>query len=470
MSTDGDSTLSNTIDKLVPVTSDGNPIIWTDDNDAHIEGLLHEVGKFYRRTGRFQYFFKHHAAALPNGKLAVEDLQSAYIMSEKIKDDYSFEKPCPPTAQRVATYDAATKTIGSPFYGKKAIPTNLTEIPAELKDTTVLSEHAVELEDSKLLTSLTHVFGHSISSDELIDEADGSGYKLLTALRKRAANANTKDKALVAAQYARVIRDGVPSGTELTFKTLKDYIKEYKAIKRNVPPTSRQSDAAEVDMIDLIAVKDPSVREIYDIKRTATPPTNLDSAVGLLSSILRGRARCEEIDEVNTATASPAKSLGLVANRIAPNQDKALQQLLSTIGTSDGRLSALMSTLQAVADPAKTKAGEDKDKKPPVNVPRGADGKPTAWVEGMALCRCGVGGGKHLFKDCPKSKEKAAKKARKEALAAAPPIPGLLPSDAMAAISALLSQIVVNGGAVAGTGVESKSDSAYFSTPPIPRR
>ncbi|KOO52820.1 hypothetical protein Ctob_016757, partial [Chrysochromulina tobinii] len=173
-------------------------------------------------------------------------------------------------------------------------------------------------------------------------------------------------------------------------------------------------------MIDLIAVKDPSVREIYDIKRTATPPTNLDSAVGLLSSILRGRARCEEIDEVNSATASPAKSLGLFANRFAPNQDKALQQLLSTISTSDGRLSALMSTLQAVADPAKTKAGEDKDKKPP-----------------------------HLFKDCPKSKEKAAKKAKKEALAAAPPIPGLLPSDAMAAISALLSQIVVNGGAVA---------------------
>jgi hypothetical protein len=42
MSTDGDSTLSNTIDKLVPVTSDGIPIIWTDDNDAHIEGASEE--------------------------------------------------------------------------------------------------------------------------------------------------------------------------------------------------------------------------------------------------------------------------------------------------------------------------------------------------------------------------------------------------------------------------------------------
>ncbi|KOO53629.1 hypothetical protein Ctob_016592, partial [Chrysochromulina tobinii] len=361
---DDDSTLSDTIiDKLAPTTADGTPLVWSSDNEAHLDGLLFEVGKFYKRKGLFQAFFKNHAAVLSNGKLAVDALESAYIMSEKIKDSYSFEKPCPPTAQRVANYDAATLTVGSPLHGKKAVPKNLTEIPAELKATTVLSEHAVEAEDSRLLTSLTHTFGKSISSDELIDAADGSGYKLLELLRARAKSANTKDKALVAAQYARIIRDGVPHGTELKLQSLKDYIKEYKAVKRNVPELSRQTDAAEVDMIDLIAVKDPSVREIYDIKRTATPPTNLDSAVGLLSSILRGRARCEEIDEVNAATASPAKSLGLVANRIAPNQDKALQQLLSTIGTSDGRLSALMSTLQAVADPAKTKAGEDKDKK-----------------------------------------------------------------------------------------------------------
>ena len=36
--------------------SDGTPITWMDDNDAHIEGILHEVGKFFKRTGRFQYF------------------------------------------------------------------------------------------------------------------------------------------------------------------------------------------------------------------------------------------------------------------------------------------------------------------------------------------------------------------------------------------------------------------------------
>ena len=56
---------------------------------------------------------------------------------------------------------------------------------------------------------------------------------------------------------------------------------------------------------------------------------------------------------------------------------------------------------------------KDRDKR---NIPRDKDGKPSKWVEGMAFCRCGVNGGKHLFKDCPKKKEKEARD--KKALAA----------------------------------------------------
>ena len=471
MSADDESTLSNTIiDKLAPTTADGTPIVWSDDNDAHIEGLLFEVGKNYKRKGQFQTFFKHHAAILSNGKLAVDSADSVHFITNKVQDDHDFDNPCPPTQQRVAEYDNGRSIAGSPFYGQKALKT-LSAIPDENKDTTVLSEHSVEAEDSKLLTSLVYTFGHSISSDELIDAAEGSGYKLLEALRARAKSANTKDKALVAAQYARIIRDGVPHGTELKLKSLKDYIKDYKSIKRNVPQSSRQSDAAEIDMIDLIAVKDPSIREIYELKRTANPPNNLDEAVALLTSILRGRARCEEIDEVNTA-ASTAGLAGLSAD----NSIKALLTALGKYGGADAKiLSSLVSTLEAVADPNKTKAG-DKDKKPPLDIPRGPDNKPIAWVEGMALCRCGVGGGKHLFKDCPKAKEKTAKKAKKAlaaAVASAAPPAGLTSSDALAAITALLSQIMVEGGAAAGpaagpavgTGVESKSDSAYFPPP-----
>ena len=52
-------------------------------------------------------------------------------------------------------------------------------MPKELLKSVIVAEHSVESEDGKLLNSLLHVFGHSVSSDELIDDADGSGYKLL---------------------------------------------------------------------------------------------------------------------------------------------------------------------------------------------------------------------------------------------------------------------------------------------------
>ena len=78
MSANDDSTLSDTIiDKLAPTTADGIPLVWSSDNDAHLEGILFEVGKFFKRKGLFQAFFKNHAAVLSNGKLAVDALESA---------------------------------------------------------------------------------------------------------------------------------------------------------------------------------------------------------------------------------------------------------------------------------------------------------------------------------------------------------------------------------------------------------
>ena len=39
MSANDDSTLSDTIiDKLAPTTADGIPLVWSSDNDAHLEG------------------------------------------------------------------------------------------------------------------------------------------------------------------------------------------------------------------------------------------------------------------------------------------------------------------------------------------------------------------------------------------------------------------------------------------------
>ena len=47
---------------MVPVYTDKELIIW-DGNDAHIPGVLHDVGKYYKRVGLFQPFFPRHARA-----------------------------------------------------------------------------------------------------------------------------------------------------------------------------------------------------------------------------------------------------------------------------------------------------------------------------------------------------------------------------------------------------------------------
>ena len=141
-SPDDDSTLSDTIiDKLAPTTADGTPLVWSSDNEAHLDGLIFEVGKFYKRKGLFQTFFKHHAAVLSNGKLAVDAYASTLFTTDRIVDQHDFNNPCPPTAQRLVNYETSRNTPGSPHHGGKAAP-SLSKIPDECKDTTVLSLRA----------------------------------------------------------------------------------------------------------------------------------------------------------------------------------------------------------------------------------------------------------------------------------------------------------------------------------------
>ena len=42
-----------------------------DSIDAHLEGVLYEVGRYYKRTGLFQSLLSDRAVPLKNGKLAV---------------------------------------------------------------------------------------------------------------------------------------------------------------------------------------------------------------------------------------------------------------------------------------------------------------------------------------------------------------------------------------------------------------
>ena len=147
-------------DIYVPTTTDGTPIRWIGDNDATIDGTLYEVGRFYKRSGLFQSYFRHHAVALSNGKLAIDSINSVYFISGKINDGHDFDNPCPPTVERLAAYNAEATAAGTPT----AKP--LKKIPDEFIHSTVIAEHTVEAEGAKVLRSLAHVFGHGETSDD----------------------------------------------------------------------------------------------------------------------------------------------------------------------------------------------------------------------------------------------------------------------------------------------------------------
>ena len=67
----------------------------------------------------------------------------------------------------------------------------------------------MEKEDANFLHSLTYVFGNVEPSEQLLEDADGSGLKFLQLLRDRGKAASPRDKALVATKFAGIVRDGV---------------------------------------------------------------------------------------------------------------------------------------------------------------------------------------------------------------------------------------------------------------------
>ena len=238
---------------LIPVSSDKAPLSWN-GNDAVILGLLYEVSRYYRNKGLFQMLFQHRAVVLSNGRLAIEDINSVPFVTGAASDPKSFDDLCPPTPDRVSDYNADID-LGTRA-GTKLKP--LASIPDEHKGTLVLAKHSVDQEDARLLHSLSYAFGHAEQSEALLEAADGSGLEFIKLLRARGTAADPRDKALVATQFADIVRDGVRG--ELSLTTFSAFLKAYNAARRNIVPASRPSHEAEVEMISVVAIKDPATR------------------------------------------------------------------------------------------------------------------------------------------------------------------------------------------------------------------
>ena len=215
-------TNNNDINVIIPI-SDQERLRWTDGNDGRILGLLYEISLHYVKMGLFQEFFEHGAVATNTTTQIPSASSMSFIMGE-VADPvpHDFNNPCPAPAQRVAAALAARAANGEAAF---AFPTSLP--PNSGFTINVLS---AKKEDSKLLRSLCYVFGDAPYSDELIENAAGSGLALLAALRARASAASTADRAIVSATFDRARSDCMKG--EITLTSLKSKIKAYKRARR----------------------------------------------------------------------------------------------------------------------------------------------------------------------------------------------------------------------------------------------
>ena len=281
MSSRDDSNL-NTENSKHPVNSDGHHLRW-DSNDAKILGLLEDFYKHCVRNGLHLLLFKHRACTTNNGKIAIPSLSSIPYINGELVDGHDFSKLCPVIGVRVAA------TVAARVLAKEAefkYPVGLTP-----GSEYILNSFHCDQDDAKLLGLLELIFGKGASEDsnELIDDAAGSGLALIETLRTRAASASTADKAIITAHFDRTKNEGITG--ELNLASLKAFLTKYKNAKRDLPSGQRPSADAEIEMISLIAFKDSSLRELFELKKEAKPPTTLDGAVTILKSILTSRSR-----------------------------------------------------------------------------------------------------------------------------------------------------------------------------------
>ena len=136
-------------DKLKPVDIDEEPIT-LGDNPANVEGALHEVGLWLKRTGLFEPLLENRAVLLSNGKLAVESANAALFVSgtHQNADTFSFDNPCPLVNERVALFDADAALSGNPAFAP--VPT----LPSGYSDNFMVNQYSVRAEEKLFLSSI----------------------------------------------------------------------------------------------------------------------------------------------------------------------------------------------------------------------------------------------------------------------------------------------------------------------------
>ena len=148
----------------------------------------------------------------------------------------------------------------------------------------VLNPLRVDQEKADLLVSLTHIFGQADWAEDLIEEVEGDGLAFLAKVNERGRKASVKSRVAAQTAFDRHKAKGVTG--EITLASFDAFVKEYRRLKRTLDPAiaTALGGESEAAMINAIALKDPSLRELYEIKIELSPPSTLGEAVEMPGS------------------------------------------------------------------------------------------------------------------------------------------------------------------------------------------
>ena len=127
-------------------TEAGDPVIYS-GNPAELPGARFETRKAMKRAGVFKLLVTQNASRLPNGIIAVENLDNIPLVTNVVadphNDEYDFDTPCPDTPTRVARMNATRALAGAVPYTGVA---NITVLPDKLLKLAQPNPHEVETE------------------------------------------------------------------------------------------------------------------------------------------------------------------------------------------------------------------------------------------------------------------------------------------------------------------------------------
>ena len=416
LSTAHDEQQPITTDILVPVTIDGTPLKY-DDNPAHAAGMAHAISEHWERVGLFEQLTKYGTVSMTNGRIACIDKDVIpFILGRYVEPVYTFASPCPPSAERISNLAAAHALDNSVLDWN---PTANATITSAEQTNIVINHMVVRQEDQKMHRSLMYALSDVPDTAAALQASSGgSGQKLLASFIALKTEATQQDLTLVTNQLNQFIVNGF-SG-DLKLETFNAHYKAFGEVLRNVPPDKRSADVSYiVMMINSIMYKDPSIRDLWEIKSTVT--ANMDQLATVLKlarSILRSRKVAKEIDEISTPTSHPSLSAD---NRVvsATKAEKAALATLKSVKSlvSQGAENSKVAALLAKVDPEKDK----KEKKKP------RESKPLTANGALSLVTLrGVSPiGSRAWRP--------ASAARTTSSATAPTIPATSPSPAIAA-------------------------------------